>query len=339
MPQPARTSALDLSNLGFFQFNGGSGGSIVLGSGSRGQGTLILSNTGNLITATNITLGVSSGNNASNGTIVLGTGTNTINADTITLGGVKGGGGIQFASSTAGTLKLRGSGGTDTDRANITIGLRNSQGTPVASGINLGTHVVDMKVGTLQFENLNNSNSGSIQANVATMTMGAGTMDVNNIAMTTKTSGTTTVNAANTATFSLSGGNLLVNSSFVMTNVNTTATGTANLNSDFNITGGTATINSDITESGSTAANNNITLDGGTLNMMGHNIGLAAGQITLNANSGTLTNVAEINGGGVGLTKQTAGTLVLAGPNNYTGNTTVNAGVLIDAGRCPTPAT
>jgi autotransporter-associated beta strand protein len=50
-------------------------------------------------------------------------------------------------------------------------------------------------------------------------------------------------------------------------------------------------------------------------------------QIVFSAQSGTLQNLGELNGGG-NLVKTTAGTLVLAGDNNHTGRTVVNAGIL-----------
>ena len=334
-------STLDLSTLGFFQLNGATGGSLALGAGSRGAGTLILSNTGNLISATTINLGVSSGNNASTGTLVVGTGTTTINSDNITIGGLKGGGGVLFANASNGTLKIRGAGGTNADRANITLGNRSGQGTPSPANMNLGTHAIDFELGTLQFQNLNANNAGSINGSFATLTFGGGLIDVNNIAMVTKTSGNTTINSAGTATttfgtFTMNGGNLLVNQSFVMTTVNSTVgAGTNLLTSAFNVFGGTATINSDITQSGSNAANNIVTLDGGTLNMTGHSIGSNSASITLNANSGTLMNVGQINGGMNGITKATTGTLFVVGSNGYTGDTVINSGALVINGSTP----
>jgi autotransporter-associated beta strand protein len=55
--------------------------------------------------------------------------------------------------------------------------------------------------------------------------------------------------------------------------------------------------------------------------------GAGAGIITFNAQSGTLRNVAQINGGAT-FNKTTVGTLILDTANNYTGATTVTAGVL-----------
>jgi autotransporter-associated beta strand protein len=77
-----------------------------------------------------------------------------------------------------------------------------------------------------------------------------------------------------------------------------------------------------------------LNLSGGTLDMSGRKIG---GSSTANNidnlifASGTLKNVAEINNG-AGLTKTTAGTLILAGTNTYTGPTTVKAGTVVVSG-------
>ncbi|OYW26741.1 MAG: hypothetical protein B7Z47_07315, partial [Chthoniobacter sp. 12-60-6] len=71
-----------------------------------------------------------------------------------------------------------------------------------------------------------------------------------------------------------------------------------------------------------------INLTGGTLDLTGHSIGSATDTINnLTLASGTLKDVAEINGGGA-VTKTTTGTLVLLGTNTYTGTTTVSAGTL-----------
>src|SRR6185369_3079106 len=64
----------------------------------------------------------------------------------------------------------------------------------------------------------------------------------------------------------------------------------------------------------------------------GHNIGIF-GKVVQNRNfrSGTLRNVGQIGNSLLGLTKTTAGTLVLEGTNTYGGPTTVSQGTLIFA--------
>ncbi len=95
---------------------------------------------------------------------------------------------------------------------------------------------------------------------------------------------------------------------------------------------------------------NTINLDGGTLDMTAGSIGgvgtvgtADVGTIIFNAKSGTLQNLAQLNGGGANpgatLTKTTAGTLILNGTNAYTGGTTINEGILQAGGVNVLPGT
>ncbi|MFO1523222.1 MAG: hypothetical protein U1F77_13655 [Kiritimatiellia bacterium] len=67
--------------------------------------------------------------------------------------------------------------------------------------------------------------------------------------------------------------------------------------------------------------------------MTGHVIGgNGSGDLAidnLNFRSGTLKDVAQINGGASGLNKTTSGTLILLGTHTYTGNTSVTDGTLL----------
>ncbi|MCU0779528.1 MAG: autotransporter-associated beta strand repeat-containing protein [Akkermansiaceae bacterium] len=102
-------------------------------------------------------------------------------------------------------------------------------------------------------------------------------------------------------------------------------------NATINLFGGTLTLTGNIVAGGAPTAGSatrSLNLAGGTLDLGGNSIGLAGALIdTLNFESGTLRNVAQINDG-AGLTKTTAGTLILDGPNNYSGPTTINGGTL-----------
>jgi autotransporter-associated beta strand protein len=99
-------------------------------------------------------------------------------------------------------------------------------------------------------------------------------------------------------------------------------------------------VQGDIARGASTGTSNaTVKLSGGTLNMNGHDIGAAgSGALTFTVESGTLQNIASINGTG-GLTKTTAGTLTVAGSNTYTGPTTISAGTLALAASNALPAT
>jgi autotransporter-associated beta strand protein len=130
-----------------------------------------------------------------------------------------------------------------------------------------------------------------------------------------------------TGTLNIGGGSFTITpgGSLVMA-TNLAATGSAV--ATINLTGGTLTSNTDVIKGGGANATATINLSGGTLDLAGHNIGSATASIDhLNFQSGTLRNVGTINGTG-GLTKTTAGALVLSGTNSYTGPTVINGGEL-----------
>lgn len=159
-------------------------------------------------------------------------------------------------------------------------------------------------------------------------------LEAGSVTLATKGNGGTNTTTGN---LNIGGGSFTVNSggSFTMaTNASTNASGSATGN--LNVTGGVFTSNVDIVRGGGTNPSSaNITLDGGTIDMTGKNIADATNAINLTAASGTLRNVAEINGGTSGLTKTTSGTLILEGTNTYTGATAVNVGKLIVNGNQP----
>jgi autotransporter-associated beta strand protein len=101
-----------------------------------------------------------------------------------------------------------------------------------------------------------------------------------------------------------------------------------------NLTGGTLNVFGDIREGnlGAGTITSSLSLDGGTLDMKGNDIGVSGATIdTLTFASGELKDVASINGTG-GLTKTTAGTLLLSGTVSYAGDTTVSEGILTLSG-------
>ncbi len=326
---------LDLSGLGTFGFNGGSTGSVNIGNGNRGFGGLRLASVNNTITVGTILLGVGGSGNGGTGTIVLGNGANVINANTINVIQNKGSGGISFdPANTTGTFKLRGTGGADTDRSAVTIGNFSTNGSNTGgASMVFGTNAVDMKISTLTIIT-NGTGAGSLNNGiVGTFSFGGATsvVDVNNIAMVNKT-GVSTFNGAVTGNLLMSGGNLTVNSGFSMMNLPAASTAGTQTNAvaSFSISGGNATVNSDITQTNGLAANVKIDVNGGRLNMTGHNIGSSTGQITLLTGAGTLANVAQINGGaGAGVTKNgSSTTLNLEGANNFSVPVTINAGTV-----------
>jgi autotransporter-associated beta strand protein len=317
---------LDVSGLAAFStdvtnFN------IGVGTTTQGPGTVLLSDTANTIIATNLTAGNTGGNNGrGTGLLVLGAGTNGIQADTITIGrskSVPGGGPtglVRFASQdpgSPGTVTIADRAGTG--RADIDIA--NQAGTATGGGatgtLDLRGHVATVSAGTVAIGSVTSaSNSGGP---IGTLSFDSGTFDVNTLTMGTK-SGNSTGTAR--ATVNVGGGAFIVNTAFTLGS----QVGNGASLATVNLTGGTFTSNADIVDAGGNTTST-INLSGGTLDMVANDIGTLADPIVLTAESGTLQNVASINGTG-GFTKTTAGTLVLTGANAYTGDTVVFEGTL-----------
>ena len=96
---------------------------------------------------------------------------------------------------------------------------------------------------------------------------------------------------------STSTGTLTVNTQFALgLDTNTTAAPTK---ARFNLLGGTANINTNMVATTNDSDSGNLfqlTIDGGTLDMLNHNIGSAT-QVSIIAASGVLKNTAQINNG------------------------------------------
>ncbi|MFN7561015.1 MAG: autotransporter-associated beta strand repeat-containing protein [Prosthecobacter sp.] len=307
----------------------------------------------------------------------LGSGTNILNVDTLNLGGLGTGDGRSNGSITfndvTGTLKIRSQGDPINGRAALNIGVRAME-TGVAAVLHLFDstgHDADLMLGTMTIGS--RSTSGSLTGSVAAeFRFDTGTLDANDLIIGSR-SGTSANAATGTGIVTLGGGSVTLNSvnNPVQLGVNTIAagngTGTLNISGGtvnvlantgvsirianattaggtatgtLNLTGGTLSLQGDIARGASTGTSNaTVKLSGGTLNMNGHDIGAAgSGALTFTVESGTLQNIASINGTG-GLTKTTAGTLTVAGSNTYTGPTTISAGTLALAASNALPAT
>jgi fibronectin-binding autotransporter adhesin len=338
---------------------------VGVGSTTTGNGTVLLSNTANTITATTLQVGNSGGNNP-NGTSLLqfGSGTNVINATTINLGYSKASSNVGFATHTAGspgTLTIAGTaGGAST--SNITIASNNGTGTASVDTVvfDVTGHVVNIQAGTLQLGNGSNAAAGGA---VGTLSFDAGSVSALSVSLGLKsgTAGT----GAGTGTLNIGGGTFTVKTggSLVLAS-NTAATGSAN--GTVNITGsGTLSSNADITKGGGTNTTAALTLNGATalLDMSGggasvHNIGSATAVLnSFTFTNGTLRNFGTIYGGltlagtgervfnetgsfsgqvngvitgsGVGIDKTGTGTIALLGANTFTGNIDIDGGTLV----------
>ncbi|TCO93623.1 autotransporter-associated beta strand protein, partial [Chthoniobacter flavus] len=360
----ANSAIVDMSGLNSFTANLGSGGTFRIGditnsNGGTGSGASSLTLAANSTINTG-TLSVGDAEDVTNAAnaLHLGSGTNVINANTINIGSLTGGrsnGTLNFASGT-GTLKIRAFDGLSAANLNIINAGNNGTGTNLAGVFDVTGHNADLLINTLTMAARSAGNTGSGPA-TATFSFDTGTLGVSTLNMSnrsgTDTTGTVTsmVNigggtdslgvvtmAVNTAaaatgsavaTLNVSGGSVSA-TSINLSGANATgavATGT------LNITGGTLTMAGDITHASTTGSQNTtLTLNGGILDMAGHNIGsvsavVGSGSGGLNLQSGTLRNVAQINGGAA-ISKTTAGVLNIAGTNTWTGATNVNGGTL-----------
>ncbi len=167
--------------------------------------------------------------------------------------------------------------------------------------------------------------SGNFTIGGGNASLGAVTMAVNTATNNTASPG------ASVANLTISAG-VVAASSINMANA--VATGVTKVaTSTLALTGGSLTMAGSITRTaGGGTENTTLTLNGGTLDMGTFNIGTAGAPIgsgsgALNFQSGTLKNVALINGT-AGLTKTTSGTLILDGTNTYSGATVITLGTL-----------
>jgi fibronectin-binding autotransporter adhesin len=313
---------LDVSELQSFNTNV-TNFNIGVGSNSQSPGDVILSNTANTILATTLQVGNTGTNNGrGTSTLTLGTGTNVIQADTINIGRNKnsGPGVVSFvsqATGSPGTITIANKAGTGRANVDIANQATNATGGGAVGTLDLRGHVATVSAGTLSIGSVaSTSNSGGPNG---TLSFDTGTFDVNTVNMGIK-SGASTGTAR--GTLNVGGGSFTVNTSFTLGS----QTGSGASAPTVNITGGTFISNADILD-GSGTVTSTLTLNGGTLDMTGKNLGGATPIDNLNFQSGTLQNVGQVNNG-AGWSKSTAGTLTLAGTNAYTGAATVNAGTL-----------
>jgi autotransporter-associated beta strand protein len=243
--------------------------------------------------------------------------------------------------SPAGTVNLTG--GTVTAQlAALVCGKMNPNGVISSSANGSGTLTVDGAGSTMSITTVRLGQWASNKDDTAT-SLAAGTITIINGAVTI---GTLVVgdkgsfgfagNAFNksTGTVNVQGGSLTVTTAFTFGDQTIFGTAASQVAALLNITGGTVTSNADITTSATASApvKSTLTLNGGTLSMGGRKIGTAAATIgtgggAVNWSSGTATAIGTINGTD-GLTKATAGTLIMTGTNAYTGATTISAGTL-----------
>jgi autotransporter-associated beta strand protein len=310
------TNSLDLSGLESFNANLGSGGTFRMGANSGvTAGTLA---TVKLAATSSITANILSvGDRAGRGgthTLKLGSAANTIHANTISVGstGGRGNGDLSFETGT-GTLTLRAADGTAAVTAMNLINSGFGTSNNLTATVDFAGHSVDAKIGTLTMGRRVTTTAASATSTFTfdTGILEVGTLNLGQNGSTTSTSGT--INA----TMNIGGGDASFNAINMATSTGGAATTT---NATLNLTGGTTTVTGNIAEiGGSGTINAKVILDGAILDMDNGNIGDSTNAVALTLASGTLQNVAEVNGGGT-VTKTSGGAITFTGNNTFTGS-------------------
>jgi autotransporter-associated beta strand protein len=281
---------------------------------------------------------------AANGTGVFSFDTGTLDATTLNIAARTG-----TTSTTGSVIGTASLGGTftigtvtmSTNNVNFNTATGTGDATSTLNISGSGTNTITtMTMGTLGINNTTALTTGNSDA-TATVNVTGGTTTIGTLTMGSNASVATTVTSNTaTSTLNISAGSVSVTNNLTMGQATLRAGNTAT--ADINITGtGTLTVGGDIRYTNATLGteNNTVTLNGGTLDMTNGNIGgvgtvgtANVGTITFNAQSGTLQNLAQLNGGGASpgatLTKTTGGTLIMQGTNAYTGGTAINGGIL-----------
>ncbi|HAO80412.1 MAG TPA: hypothetical protein DCQ92_15880, partial [Verrucomicrobia subdivision 3 bacterium] len=296
---------LDLSTLSNFVYNASSG-TITMSTGNRSGANFNLAGVSNNITVGTWNHNVASTSSGASGTVTMGAGTNIINVGIFNIGAARESATVTFPAT--GGLKLRGTGGTDNDRATLVVGNRssgNSSATSSSGTLSFNGHPIDAKVSTLTLgENTQNSN-GSLTEN-GIFSFNQGTFDATTINMAVISSGNTQAGSIANATITVGGGTLIVGTGGLSL-VNLAGTGAGDVaTGNLNILGGTVTCAGSITKT-TAAGTGNISISSGFLTVAGtigsasipvDSLNLTNGTLTLPAAASASATVTNLNSGG-----------------------------------------
>jgi autotransporter-associated beta strand protein len=337
------STVLDMSGLGSFTFNS-STADIQIGA----QGNLVNNNVNvylasgsNQITARSFGLSVltassQAAQNISN--VYLGQ-SNSIHANTLTIGSFKSRTRLEFGEGIVnGSLQIRATNGTG--RATWIIGRGQSNGLGSDALVDLSVGSLDALIGTLTISQ-NDNNGTQASSTTAQMIMGAGTLDATNIVIGLLNNISTSATYRSTGSFTLNGPGSVKVSTLSLSQRTSTSNGFAD--GTFNLFGGTlqaATIQRGTAPKGTSIFN----WDAGTLQNYDSDTGLTITGVDLTLNgSGTRTfsvsggrtatvNSSIVDGTAPGpqaFTKTGVGTLLLTAASTYTGQTTIQEGLLL----------
>jgi fibronectin-binding autotransporter adhesin len=337
---------LDMSGLANFSADlrtgasGSAGGLFNVGSsvGANGNGNTVLLAANSTISAATVTIGNPSGGDQLTQTLKLGSGTQVINANNINLSaGQRDSADVSF-NTAAGTIKIRGAAGGDSDRANLTMLTQINTSAAITANFDVSGHAADMSFNNLTVLDLQTL-IGSGLGRSATFSFDTGTMAANATLIGSRSSNTTTGSAALlNATMNIGSAGSFANTASLGTltmgryvSTGAITTGTQTMNSTLNITGANTAVDfatatmANYTGIAGFALNSGINISGGSLIGTG-GIDMAAG------NKGSVTSIIDLTGGTLSV-----GTAGVSGTNGIyrtiTGATVaptliVNGGVL-----------
>lgn len=343
-------AVLDMSGLASFE---AAVDNIYVGRGSDStnssyQGSLALA-VDNKITANSLLIGspgsASSVSQVFTGAVTLGA-SNELSINRIDVGSQQGLGTLAFASGLEDAIAViqgRDSTAEVRTRAELNVGYTSGGGVTALGGtVDFTGGEIDAYLSTLRLGVLTGNSATALSG---AFLMNSGTVDVQSVIIAQKTNASAT--SAASGSLDVAGGTFTTGTLSMAQQAGTSGSATASLNihgtGQVSVTGGgilmgntgttTATVSvadsGKLTVSGDIAkgagtTNATLNLDGGTLEMNGHNVTVDA----FDARSGTLRNLGDLNGGGA-LTKTTTGMLAVEGANTWTGETIVNAGTLL----------
>ncbi|TLD71185.1 PEP-CTERM sorting domain-containing protein [Phragmitibacter flavus] len=295
------------------------------------QGIVTLAQNNDIIASTEILVGQMTpalGNTGVTSQLNFGSGINNITTPSLTIGSRKSAATSTIA--TGGTLNLSNGAG----KTNLYLGRNNNTGTSThATGtLNLTNGTFNATLGIViigERSGNDGTSTGSGGAGSGTGTLTLGTAN-HNITADTLILGNLLVAGSTTTTqgtLNMAGGTFTIATNIGL-GIHTSGTAGTLAQGTINLTGGTLIVGGNITTANKTDSTSIVTVNGGTLDMTDGTINAD----TLNAQSGALKDVAQINTGDsatpAALTKTTGGNLLLLGTNSYTGATLVNEGVL-----------
>ena len=284
-------TTLDLSGLSNFVYNVPAG-TIAMGIGTRSAAHFKMANGSNYITATNFNDNIPSSSSSGTGNLTLGGGTNIFNVGNFNISAGRVSSTVTFPDVTGG-IRVRGVGGTDNDRATMTIGNRNNgggSGNSITGTLALNGHPVDMKLSTLTMGFSGSNPTGTANGN-GVLSFDTGTIDVNGIVLAVATGTTVGVQASGIINLGNSG-TLIVGNGGINMGSRTGASGTNN--AVLNI-GGALTCSGNIVKSTNSSTGTITVTNGGTLKMLSGVIGTPAAPID-NLNLDTAMLQLSVNG-------------------------------------------